>query len=241
LKELKRNWLETAWSHVATSQGTVRRALAFMERDYWDNGSLDPTLQQLVRTIVPTRPFGYAVYYSMAGERTVEANVPANGGTNETYMNPNRLLAFKNGGGPVGYYVSNAGIAALKPAARPAAWVILDNRVPANELQKLRSIAPVLTSLAAAKSYASAPLAYSAGLSGMGFYDQINRLIVTVSNPGAQGLNGTVTLKTLPAGQYAATDLYTKGVIHFTVTAGKGVLSFPITRWDTRVFAIQKM
>jgi hypothetical protein len=240
LKELKRAWLETGWSHIATRQGTVRRAMAFMQRDYWDKGKLDPTLQHLVKSVVPTRPFGYAVYYSMSGERVVEANVPATGGTNETYMNPNRLLAFKNGGGAVGYYVSNAGLPALKAASKPAAWVILDNRVAAPELEQLRKVAPVLTSLAAAKGYANAPLAYSSGLSGMGFYDQSDRLVVTVSNPGAQGRDGVVTLRTLPDGQYRATDLFTNGVIGFTVANGKAELPVTITRWDTRVFAIKR-
>jgi hypothetical protein len=240
LKELRRVWLETAWSHIATSQGTVRRALAFMERDYWDQGALDPVVERLSRTVIPTRPFGYAVYYSMAGEREAEAKAPANGGTNATYMHPNRLLAFKNGGGPVGYYVSNAGIASLKPAARPAAWVILDDRVPQVEVEQLRKTAPVLTSLSAARSFARAPLTYSTGVTGMGFYDQHDRLIVTVSNPGSQGLNSSVTLRTLPDGQYTAHEVLANTVTHFTVANGKGVLPVTITRWDTRVFVIGK-
>jgi hypothetical protein len=240
LKELKRVWLETAWSHIATRQGTVRRALAFMERDYWDQGKLDPTVQHLIRTLIPARPFGYALYYSMSGERIVEAHVPATGGTNETYMNPNKLLAFKNGGGAVGYYVSNAGLSSLQASARPAAWVVLDSRVPEPEIQQLKKIAPVLTTLSAAKNYAGAPLTFSSGLSGMGFYDQANRLIVTVSNLGSQGLNGSVTLRTLAAGQYTATDFFTDDVIRFTVANGKATLPVTITRWDTRVFAIKK-
>jgi len=240
LKELKRNWLETAWSHIATRQGTVRRALAFMQRDYWDKGSLDPHVEWLIRDIVPTRPFGYALYYSMSAERIVEADVPAKGGTNGTYMNPNRLLNFKNAGGPVGYYVSNAGLSALKPAARPAAWLVLDNRVPKDELDKLRAVAPVLNSVAEAKRFARAPLVYSDHLSGMGFYDQHGRLIVTVSNLINQGLNGSITLRGLAAGNYTATDLVMGAVINFTVANGKGVMQFPITRWDTRAFAIKR-
>jgi hypothetical protein len=239
-KELKRAWLETAWSHIATRQGTVRRALAFMQRDYWDKGSLGPELEHLIRTIVPTRPFGYALYYSMAGERNAEATVPFKGGSNATYMNPNRLLAFKNNGGPVGYYVSNAGLPELKPAARPAAWLVLDDRLPEVELQRLRKIAPVLFNVDAAKKFADAPLVYSEGLSGMGFYDQNDRLIVTVSAPGA-GRNGGMTLRRLPAGQYTATDLFTDAVIRFTVANGKAVVPVAVARWDTRVFAIKKV
>jgi len=240
LKELKRAWLETAWSHIATRQGTVRRALAFMQRDYWDKGSVDPTVERLIRGIVPTRPFGYALYYSLAAERNVETTVPEKGGSNATYMNPNRLLAFKDGGGPVGYYVSTAGLPALKPAARPAAWIVLDGRVPADELEKLRRIAPVLTSVEQAKRFSGARLVYSDHLSGMGFYDQHNRLIVTVSNLTDQGLNGSVRVRGLPAGSYTATDLVMGAVVHFTVADGSSLMQFPITRWDTRIFVIRK-
>jgi len=236
LKELKRNWLETAWSHIATRQGTVRRALAFMSRDYWDGGNLDPTVQRLIQTIVPTRPFGYAVYYSMTAERMKEAGVPQ-AGINATYMHPDKLLAFKQGGGAVGYYVSNAALYSLQSAAKPAAWIVLDP-LPPDETAKLQSIAPVLTSLGAAVSYQNAPLSYSSGITGMGFYDQNNRLIVTVENPGSQGLNASVTLRNLPDGNYVATDLFTNSQTWFTVTNWKAQFPVTITRWDTRVFAI---
>jgi hypothetical protein len=239
IKELRRVWLETAWSHIATRQGTVRRAMAFMSRDYWDRGKLEPTLQRLVQTIIPTRPFGLAVYYSTAAERRVEAGIPRTG-TNSSYMHPNLLFAFKNGGGAVGYYVGNAGLPALQPSARPAAWVVLDNRVPSSEIERLKQIAPVLTSLSAAKSFANAPLTFSSGLSGMGFFDQSNRLIVTASNLTANGINGTFTLRTLANGQYIAKDLFTGGTISFTVNNGSGWVTIPITRWDTRAFAITR-
>jgi hypothetical protein len=239
LKELKRVWLETAWSHIATRRGMVRRALAFIQRDYWDRGSLDPKVERLIHAIVPTRPFGYALYYSMAAERIVEADVPGKG-ANRTYMNPDRLLAFKNGGGPVGYYVSNAGLPDLKPASRPAAWLVLDDRVPKGELERLRKVAPVLTSLEQAKHYEHAPLLYSDHLSGMGFYDQNNRLIVTASNLVSEGLNGRIAFRGLPDGTYTATDLIMGAVIRFRVEHGKGVMQFPITRWDTRAFAIKR-
>jgi hypothetical protein len=237
LKELKRNWLETAWSHIATRQGTVRRALAFMSRDYWDVGNLDPTVQRLIQTIVPTRPFGYAVYYSMTAERLTEARVPAMG-TNAAYMHPDKLLAFKQGGGAVGYYVSNAGLPNLQGSARPAAWVLLDTGVPADEIAKLQQTAPVLASLSAALSFANAPLSYSSGFTGMGFYDQNNRLIVTVSNPGNQGLNGSLKIKTLASGNYVATDLFTNARIGFTVANGQTQIPITVDRWDTRAFAI---
>jgi hypothetical protein len=120
LKELKRAWLETAWSHIATRQGTVRRALAFIQRDYWDKGQLDGVVSNLIHTVIPARPFGYALYYSLNAERQVEASAPSKGGMNATYMHPDKLLAFKQGGGAVGYYVSTAALSSLQSSARPA-------------------------------------------------------------------------------------------------------------------------
>ena len=236
LKELKRAWLETGWSHIATRQGTVRRAMAFMQRDYWDVGNLDPTVQQLIQTIVPTQPFGYAVYYSMTAERMKEAGVPQ-AGVNATYMQPDNLLAFKQGGGAVGYYVSNAALYNLQSSARPAGWIVLDT-LPPDEMSKLQSIAPVFTSLSAAMANPNAPLTYSAGVTGMGFYDQNGRLIVTVENPSNQGLNASVTLRGLANGNYVATDQFTNGQTWFTVANGMAQFPATITRWDTRVFVI---
>jgi hypothetical protein len=241
LKELKRAWLETAWSQIATRQGTSRRAMAFMSRDYWDGGSIDAQVQKVIQGIVPTRPFGFALYYSNAAEQQVEATVPASGDLNATYMNPGILMNFKNGGGAVNYYVATAGLGSLQAASKPAAWLVLDGTVPAAELNQLKAIAPVLTSLSAAKSFANAPLAYSAGLTGTGFYDQNSRLIVTVTNQGTGRIIGKVTLKTLAAGAYMATDLFTGGTIRFTVAGGIGIMPVAVARWDTRAFSIVRV
>jgi hypothetical protein len=238
LKELKRAWLETAWSQVATRQGASRRAMSFMSRDYWDGGKLDATVTKLIRTIVPTKPFGFALYYSNAAEREVEATLPKSGDLSAAYMNPDILMNFKNRGGAVNYYVATAGLASLKAASKPAAWLVLDRAPPAAEMAALRKIAPVLTSLNAAKDFADAPLAYSAGLTGIGFYDQDNRLIVTATNQGTNTVNGKVTLKTLAAGTYVATDLFTGVTIRFTVGKAGGSMPVAVTRWDTRTFSI---
>src|SRR6185312_5345556 len=39
-KLLKRLWVWSAWAHIADRSGNVRRALAFVSRDYWDDGKL---------------------------------------------------------------------------------------------------------------------------------------------------------------------------------------------------------
>ena len=94
LKLLKRSWLEASWAHVATRSGKVRRALAFISRDYWDRGQIDPTLQNLITSIYPVAPFGFAVYYSTAAERAVEQKVTFNA-YNLAYYNPEELFSLK--------------------------------------------------------------------------------------------------------------------------------------------------
>jgi hypothetical protein len=240
LKELKREWLETCWAHIATRQGGTRRALAFVSRTYWDAGKVDPAVQRLIQTIVPSRPFGFALYYSTSAERAVEADLPAHGGLNASYLHPRKLIDFKNGGGVVNYYVSDAALDNLQPQSRPAAWIVLDrpDLLSAGELRGLKAVAPVLTSLDEALRFPNAPLAFSTGLTGAGFYDQLNRLIVTASNPGAADLDGTIALKGLPAGPYIATDLFTGDRIDFSIAGGAGSVPLRVTRWDTRAFAI---
>jgi len=238
-KELKREWLEACWAHIATREGNVRRALPFASRSYWDQGKIDPQVQTLIQTIVPTRPFGFAVYYSTDTERQLEANAPTtNGGS--AYMQPTILMNFKNDGGVVNYYVSDAGLPHLQPDAKPGAWLVLDHPelMSASELAKLNKIAPVLTSLAQARRFSNAPLAFTNGLTGSAFYDQKSRLIVTASNTQATGQDGTITLRGLTDNTYTATDLFTQEKTTFTVSGHKAAMPMHITRWDTRVFAI---
>jgi hypothetical protein len=242
LKLLKRSWLEGSWAHVATrGSGVVRRALAFISRDYWDAGQIDPTVQTLITTIFPTAPFGMAVYYSVAAERALEPQVAA-GNLGATYYNPDGLMAFKNAGVPVDYFVSDAALPALQQSAKPAAWVVLEHPelIPANEMQMLQAIAPVLTSVQQVQSFTGAPLSFSPGLTGMAFYDQSKRLILTVTNPSTGNLSGTVTLTGLAAGTYSMLDLFANQTTSFTVSSNQVALPIQVARWDTMAFAIKR-
>ncbi len=240
LKLLKRSWMEASWAHVATRQGQVRRALAFMSRDYWDLGTLDPTLQRLISSINPAAPFGFAVYYSTAAERAVEQQAALADPFGQAYYNPAKLLALKNAGVPVGYFVSDAGLPALLPAAKPAAWIVLEHPelILEAEMQALQSVAPVLTSVEQARSWPGAPLAFTNGLTGTGFYDQKRRLILTVSNPTDSNITGSATLQSLRDGRYVMLDLFTNNAQPFAIAAGVGAVPLTVTRWDTRAFAI---
>lgn len=246
LKDLKRIWLESAWAHIATRQGTVRRALAFASKDYSDAGSITAILQTLCQTIVPTKPFGYALYYSDSDARTQELAVPAAGVITAAYMDPSKLTNFKNGGGILGYYVSDAAINAIPSVlgSAPAAWVVLDGTLTAAEYTQLTAIAPVLTNLSQAQTFPGAPLTMTTNLSGTGFYDQSGRLIVTVTNLTSATIgSGTVTIQGLPVGTYNVTEMFSNTVTSMTVTKAAngtsvGTLPINITRWDTFAFAI---
>ena len=97
--------------------------------------------------------------------------------------------------------------------------------LPANERAQLQAIAPIVTSIAQAQSLPNAPLSFSGRTDRTGFYDQNNRLIVTITNPStadtATAISGTMTLNTLASGNYVATDLIAGTTIPFTVTNGK--------------------
>jgi hypothetical protein len=253
VKLLKRLWAWSAWAHIADRSGAVRRALAFASRDYWDAGSITQLGQigHLIHSLVPTQPFGAALYYPVSVERKIEAEntaaLPA-GDVPNTYLPPGDVQAFLDGGGLVGYYVSDAGLPAIASGsvAAPSAWVVLDTNgvLPAKELAALKAIAPVATSAAELAALPNQALAMSAGLAGFGFRDQANRPVIVVSNPStsatATSIVGTVQAAGLGAGVFHVTELQsgTKRV----VPAVDGVVAWPVdvSRWDTLVFQITK-
>jgi len=252
-KLLKRLWLWSAWAHIADRAGHVRRAIAFASRDYWDLGTLtalDP-LTALIQSIVPSRPFGPAIYYSTAVERAREQQQASTLGVGTAlnyYLAPPVLQAFVDAGGGVGYYVSDAALPKIRKdtANAPSAWVVLDaqGEMPQSELNALTAIAPVVTTPAGLAAAASQPLLFGGGLTGFGFYDQSKRLIIVVTNPstqpGAGAVSGTVSLSGVAAGTYTVTDLFTNATTSLTVRGGKATMAVTEARWDTNVFAVTK-
>jgi hypothetical protein len=242
LKQLKRQWLDFAWAQIGSRNGHTRRALAFAWRDHWDAGTVDPTTTSLIQTINPVRPFGYALYYSVAVERAIEPSVPA---TLNAYLSPKDLLALRQAV-PVNYFVSDAGLPNMVASAAPAGWIVLDagNNLPPLELAALTKIAPVFTSAAQALAYANAPLSFTGGLTGTSFIDQHGRIIVTVTNPStaanAGTINGTMTLRGVQDGKATLTDLYTNTATRLTISGGTVTIPVSVTRWDTRAFALSR-
>jgi hypothetical protein len=230
LKDIKRNWLENAFSHICDRSGNVRRALCFMSRDYWDSGNLDSTLTNIIQSIIPTRPYGYAVYYSKNCEANAEVLVGNSKNMNNCYMTPDKLVSFKQAGNPVGYYVSDLGITSMTKNSYPAAWIVLDGTLNNTETTALKRIAPII-SPSLAKTWAKAPLKFSSGVTGFGFYDQNNRLIIIATNTTDSDVNAIITLNPLPANVTSAISLFDGSVVDLTKTV-------KISRWDTLVLAI---
>jgi len=255
LKLLKRLWIWSAWAHVADRSGRVRRAIAFASRDYWDSGSLaalDP-MTKVIRATVPARPFGPALYYSVAVERAVEQAEAKKAGTKDedvsTYLPAADLQGLIDSGAPVGYYVSDAALAAVgKDGAHnaPSAWIVMDaaELLPPTEQSALQAIAPVATSADALAALPDQPLKLSKGLAGFGFYDAGGALILVIGNPAtgpdAQPVSGTVQLTKLAAvdGSYQLRNLLTGATQSITISNHRATFPAEVTRWDTIILSL---
>jgi hypothetical protein len=250
-KRLKRLWLETAWAHIADRNGNVRRAVSAFERYYWDAGRIDAALTQVYNNIRPKKAFGPAIYYSESIQTYCERN-----GT--VYMgNSNQEITdFREKGVACNYYVSDAALDNIKEDAKPAFWIlpvqngITKATLPAEEKAKLEAIAPIVESTSAA-TYKGNVLSFTGGnynVTGYGFYDQNDRLIVAVSDRIQKGesnsnLDSTrirIVIKLDEDDDYHATEQFTGEVINFSIEDGAGILVTNLERWDTKVFAIEK-
>jgi len=251
-KLLKRLWIWSAWAHIADRSGDVRRAIAFASRDYWDSGTLsalDP-LANVIRSVVPTHPFGPALYYSAKVERAVEQAAAKAVGTRDqeipTYLPAHDLQALIDSGAPVGYYVSDAALPALARTGAPSAWIVLDaeNLLPPEEQSALQAIAPVVTSADALSALPDQPLRLPKGLAGFGFYDGAGRLVLVISNPAtrpdAQSVSGTVQLAKLetPDGPRRLQNLLTGASLPVTVSGHAATFPVDVARWDTVVLSL---
>lgn len=248
---LRRLWIWSAWAHVADRTGTVRRALALASRDYWDEGSLsalDP-LPRLIHTIVPTHPFGPALYYSVAAERAIERDEGRRVGTSDTelrpYLSAETLQTLVDGGAALGYFVSDAALDALgRSDDRPSAWIVPDTRghLPAGERQKLEAIAPVVETAAELARLPGQTLRFSPGVAGFGFRDQTGRVVIVASNPSAapdaKPVEGSATLAWPEGGTVDAQELLSGRNMTLTAADRSVVLPLTLGRWQTVVFAL---
>jgi hypothetical protein len=252
---LKRLWIWSAWAHIADRSGKVRRAIAFASRDYWDGGSLaalDP-LAKVLRSTVPARPFGPALYYSGAVERAIEQAAAKKVGTRDeeipAYLPAVDLRELIDGGALVGYYVSDAALGAIgKDHARnmPSAWIVpdADGLLPSAEQSALQAVAPVATSAEALAALPDQPLKLPKGLSGFGFYDAGGALILVIGNPDtrpdAKSVSGTVQLANLEVadGAHQLRNKLTGTSQQIAVSGRSATFPVDVSRWDTIVLSL---
>ena len=199
-------WLSVGWTHVANSDGTVRRAPQAFQRSYWDAGGVDTPVVALLRSHVPRHPFGPAVYYSTDLERQSEGT----GNPNFYYWVAPKSISWRLAGVPVGYFVSDTALAALKPENRPSGWfVYVDNlgktALRPEERQRLESIAPILTE---SDVRDSCPVSFEGdSLGGFAFIDQEGSVIVVVSNSSERPVVGKIRFAKVENGRYAVRNL----------------------------------
>ncbi|MEM1061332.1 MAG: hypothetical protein AAGJ97_03275, partial [Planctomycetota bacterium] len=255
-KRLKRIWLTSGWTHVATADGRARRVVEAWQPHYHGKGEVDPAWPELLRRIEPARPFGAAVYYSLGGERAHERELASTGSKWWIYHDPYTGRNMSDvtdltGVGHGGFYVSTATLDALRPDFRPSHWIVPNpETVPDDERRRLEAIAPTLSTPEGVAS--ETPLRFTADrpgrrISGYGFFDRDGQLVVLLSdviaegesNAGLTGVTATVAVD-VPGGAYVVEDLESRRIVARGVST-KGTLRFdlPMDRWDTRAVAIR--
>ena len=252
---LEQTWLQSGWTHVAENDGGVRRAAEVWQRSYHDLGSVDAKWLDLLRDVVPTRPFGPALYYSVNAERAMNALEPTGNDVGNAYLGEllEPITRLQDAGVPFGYYVSDSALAAIGPENAPSAWIIPQryhqgqDLFSASEIAALRAKAPVLVGEEALAHHH--PLSFrdsdpDAQITGFGFYDQSGRLIVVASDrvdfddTAARRAVGVTVEIDLADDRYAARNLVTGETTQFDVTGGSGSFDVTIGRWDTLALAI---
>ena len=247
--ELKRLWLETGWMHIADRSGAVRRGVPFLQRSYWDHGKVPADVLAVMREHIPARPFGMALYYSSSVARARQTARAAAGAPEEdTYfgMSDQRYTRLRDAGVPIDYFVSDASLGSLRPAMRPAAWVVLESTdprtgaslLPPEEMQQLQKTAPVLLTPEDALAF-HGPLRYGPDTAGVGFYDTRNNLVITASNLLGQPRTVSIHVDTLPDGNWTVRNLFSHASFKATVTSGSVDLQIPLAAWDTTVLTLQ--
>ncbi|MBP2305383.1 carbohydrate-binding domain-containing protein [Azospirillum melinis] len=252
---LEQTWLQSGWTMIADDQGGVRRAAEQWSRSYHDWGEVKQPWLDMLRDIVPTRPFGPALYYSANAEKAMNALEPAGNSIGNAYLGEllEPITKLHDAGVPFGYYVSDAALSSMTKASAPSAFIIPQatyeghNLFSDAEIAALKAKAPVLIGDEALNYHH--PLTFTdkdpdAQITGYGFYDQKDRLIVVASD--RVDFNDTAARKAvathvelqLANGHYTVQDLMHNTTQGFDVVNGVGSFDTTIARWDTGVYAI---
>ncbi|MBP2299367.1 carbohydrate-binding domain-containing protein [Azospirillum picis] len=252
---LEQTWLQSGWTMVADDHGGARRAAEQWSRSYHDWGEVKQEWLDMLRDIVPTRPFGPALYYSVNAEKAMNALEPAGNSIGNAYLGEllEPITKLHDAGVTFGYYVSDEALPSITAANAPSAWIIPQasydghSLISDAEIAALKAKAPVLIGDEALNYHG--PLSFTdkdpdAQITGYGFYDQKDRLIVVASD--RVDFNDTAARKAvathvelqLANGHYKVEDLVHHTSQSFDVVNGIGGFDTSIARWDTGVYAI---
>lgn len=252
---LEQTWLQSGWTTIMESDGGIRRAAETWSRSYHDWGEVKDDWLGLLRDIVPIRSFGPALYYSVNAERAMNALEPTGNDIGNAYLGEllTPITKLHDAGVPFGTYVSDAALPNVTAANAPSAWIIPQRTYNGKdlftdaEINALKATAPVLVGDEAI-GYRH-PLTFTdsdpgAQITGYGFYDQTDRLIVVASD--RVDFDDTASRKAvathiglnLKDGHYRVEDLIHHTTQTFDVSGGSGGFDTTIARWDTGVYAI---
>ncbi|MCG5240312.1 carbohydrate-binding domain-containing protein [Azospirillum doebereinerae] len=252
---LEQTWLQSGWTNILDADGGIRRAAESWSRSYHDWGQVEESWLSLLRDIVPTRSFGPALYYSVNAERAMNALEPTGNDIGNAYLGEllTPVTKLHDAGVPFGTYVSDAALPSVTAANAPSAWIIPQRSYNGKdlftdaEINALKATAPVLVGDEAI-GYRH-PLSFTdkdpdAQITGYGFYDQSDRLIVVASDrvdfddTAARKAVATHVELSLKDGHYRVEDLIHHTSQSFDVLGGSGGFDTTIARWDTGVYAI---
>lgn len=235
MKSLKHQWLSVGWTHVATSNGGLRRAPLYFQRGYWDYGTLPDEWMELIYAHIPRKSWGPAIYYSVAIERALEVSAT------EWYRIAWAIPTFREDHGLTSaYFASDLALEHLQPHAFPTCWLVYEaQKLPASERMKLESIAPVVATPEEALQYS--PLRFEGtGLGGFGFVDQNDSKIIMVSNASEESTTGWIHLKGFSNGPLTLIGKMGAPTLQITIEEGAGSAALTMPARESWVFEIRK-
>jgi len=251
LKYLKHVWLSSNWTHVANTDGSVRRAAQADMRSFWDAGTVDSLVWQTILAHIPRHPFGPALYYSYAIEKSFEAPPPPNTDTPNYYYllvkltrdlgvsQPITTRPLVMQGVNIGYWVSDTAVSNLTAANKPTAWIVYESsRLPSNERNALEAIAPVIDpEQNPAMLDSIGPVRVKGlGLNCLAFIDQNGSAVVMITNNSASSSKGTVLFNHVENGSFIANGLIGTADQKLAIQKNVGQFSISVPGRETFVY-----
>lgn len=237
-KYMKHHWLSVGFTHIARTDGSVKRAARAFQRAYWDAGSVEPELVEFIREHQPKYPFGMAFYYSTEIEKQLEST----GEAKYYWMMEARAIDWRRKGVPAGYFVSDTALASSNISNRPSAWLVETqdkegfHKMTTAERTRLEAIAPIATE-ANFRNYS--PLVFEGdSLGGYAFINQHGNVIVVVSNSSDNAVTGNMKFARVENGTYEVKELLGTSTGTLTIAANGGTYPLKLDGRDTKVFQI---